>query len=266
MPVAKRKIEPAPLPGENTESNPRAVIGGNAPPPEEQVRVDFHEGMLAKHSTYEQRVADLLAAAERAVVNDQDSAGKAGDLIKSINAMGKAVDEVHSTVKKPYFEAGKVVDGLKNALANRLQSAKRIAADKQTEFLREEEAKREAARREAAAVAHAEAERAAEAERQRLAAENAGDLEALAEVEVVAAPAVVPKAPEPIRSADTGTVVSGRKEWQSQVLDYEVAAIQVLDDDKVKEAIDACVKRRVRAGIRNIEGVRIWQAVVARTY
>lgn len=266
MPVKAAVKEDAPLPGESPASNPRAVIGGNAPPPEEQIKIDFHEGMLERHPAYEQRIRDLAAAANRAVVDTADAAGKTGDLVKSINAMGKAVDEVHRSVKQPFLDAGRAADAIKNGLSGELAAAKRVIVDKQTEFLRAEEARREAEQRKREAEARAEAERAAEAERQRLAAEMEGDLDGLAEVEVVAAPAVVAKTPEPIRSADTGTVVSGRKEWQSQVLDYEVAAIQVLDDEKVKEAIDACVKRRVKAGIRNIEGVRIWQAVVARTY
>ena len=266
MPViapSKTSPQEAALPGENPVS---AGIGHNNPPPEEQVKIDFRERMLEKHPTYEQRIADLAAAAERAEVDSADKAALAGDVVKSINAMIGAVNDTHKDVKQPYLEAGRVADGEKNRLLGPLTEAKNTIQRKQTEFLRAEEARREAARREAQARAQREAEAAAEAERKRLEAEGAGDVEALAEVEVVAAPAVVAKAPEPIRSADTGTVVSGRKEWQCQVEDYEVAVISMIDDPKVREAIDACAKRRVRAGIHAIEGVRIWQAVVARTY
>ena len=40
----------------------------------------------------------------------------------------------------------------------------------------------------------------------------------------------------------------------------------MLDDEKVKEAIEACAKRRMRAGLRNQPGVECWEALVARTY
>ena len=252
--------------GENPSSNPRAVIGGNAPPPEEQVKIDFHEAMLDKHPTYSQRIAELHAAAVRVEITDEVMAGKSADVIKSIRAMKAAVEDAHKTVKAPYWEAGKVADSLKNNLVFDLDAAMKILGAKQTEFLRQEQARREAEQRQREMEARREAEAAAEAERQRLAAEAENNPEALAEVEVVAAPAVVQRAPEPIRSVDTGATISGRKEWQCEVTDYTVAVIQVLDDPKVKEAVDAAVKRRVKAGIHNIEGVRIWQAVVARTY
>lgn len=264
MPITETLPKPeAKLPGENPAS---AGIGHNNPPPEEQVAIDFREAMIDKHPTYEQRIDDLAAAAERCAVTDAETAGKAGDLVKSIRAMSGAVADAHKTVKQPYLDAGRVADQMKNGLTVKLDAAKRTVEGKQTEFLRAEEAKREAARREAQAEAQRQAEAAAEAERKRLEAEGAGDVEALAEVEVVAAPAVVAKAPEPIRSADTGVVVSGQKKWECQVEDYELAVISMLDDPKIKEAIDACAARRVRAGIHQIEGVRIWQATVARTY
>lgn len=266
MPITETKPKPEALPGENPASNPRAVLGGNNPPPEEQVTIDFREAMLEKLPTWEGRIEDLVAGAGRCEVTDAETAGKAGDLVKSIRFMTNAIADAHQSVKEPYLKATRAVDALKNSHTARLDAAKRNVEAKQTEFLRAEQARRDAERREAEARAREEAERAAEAERQRIAAEMEGDLDALAEVEVVAPPAVVAKAPEPIRSGDTGTVVSGRKEWQCTVEDYELAVISMLDDEKVKEAIDACAKRRVRAGIRTIEGVKIWEAVVARTY
>lgn len=256
---------PEALPGENPASSP-APLGHNNPPPEEQVVIDFREGMIGKLPTWEQRIDDLIAAAERAVIDSEEAAGKSGDLVKSVRAMINALSDVHKTVKDPFFKAGKVVDGLKNQHSSRLEAAKALIERKQTEFLRQQQAEREKARREAEARARAEAAAAAEAERARSEAEGQGDLEAMEQVEAVAAPALVRQQAEPIRSVDTGAAVSGRKEWQCVVEDHGVAALEMLDDDKVKEAIEACAKRRMRAGLRNQPGVRCWEALVARTY
>jgi type I site-specific restriction endonuclease len=254
------------LPGENPASNPRAVVGGNMPPPEEQVVIDFREAMIAKLPTWEQRIDDLVAAADRAVINNEDSAGKSADLIRSIRAMSNALDDAHKSAKDPYLAATRAVDGAKRQHRNRLDDAKADVERKQTEFIRQEEAKREKERREAEAAARAEAARAAAAEQARLEAEGQGDLEALEQVEAVAAPAVVSRAPEPIRSVDTGAAVSSRKVWQMQVEDYGVAVLEMLEDAKIMEAIEACAKRRMNAGLTTQPGVRCWQATVARTY
>ena len=75
------------------------------------------------------------------------------------------------------------------------------------------------------------------------------------------APALAAKA-EPLRS-DEGATVSGKQDWMSKVEDYEVAFMSVSDDEKVREAIDKAIQRRVKAGTRKIEGVRIWPVAKA---
>lgn len=248
------------------QENPRAIIGGNNPPPEEQVILDFREAMIEKLPTWEQRIEDLEAACARAVVDTPEAAGKAGDVVKAIRALSNAIGDAHKDTKEPFLAATRAVDQEKRRHVTRLDDAKRLIEGKQTEFLRKEEARREKERREAEVAARAEAEAAAEAARQRAEAEGKGDIEAMQEVEAVAAPAKLRSEPEPIRSVDTGAAVSGRKEWVCEVKDYELAVIDMLDDEKVKEAIDACAKRRLRAGIRNQPGVHAYQALSARTY
>jgi hypothetical protein len=80
---------------------------------------------------------------------------------------------------------------------------------------------------------------------------------------VVFDPAPAP-APEPERTfirGDFGAAISGKKEWLSQVTDYEVAFMAVSNNDKVREAIDKAISSMVRGGVHQIEGVRIWQDV-----
>ncbi|MXP24846.1 hypothetical protein GRI39_02135 [Altererythrobacter indicus] len=265
MPITKTAPKPqdSALPGENPDHNPRAKIGGNNPPPEEQIAIDFREAMLEKHPSYEQRIEDLKSASDRAVVDSAEAAGKAADLVRSIRAMMGAINDSHRETKQPFLNATRAVDGLKRQLVSPLDEALSTINRKQTEFLRQEEARREKLRKEEEARARAEALKAEEAERARREAEGQGDMEAMEAVEAAPAPAFVKKEPEPIRSADTGASVSGRKVWESQITDYEVAAIQVLDDDKVREAVEKAVARRVKAGVRSMEGVRIYQSLQA---
>lgn len=262
------------LPGENESSqaaagvdpNPRAVIGANNPPPEEQVVLDFRERMVEKLPIWEQRIEDLVASSGRAVIDSEESAGKSADLIRSIRAMSNAIDDAHKQAKEPYLAASRAVDGAKRQHTARLDEAKRVVEGKQTAFIRQRDAELEKKRREAAARAREEAEAAAAAERARQEAEGINDVEALEEIEAVAAPAVVQKAPENVRSVDTGASVGGRKVWECEVTDYSVAVIDMLNDAKVKEAIEGCAKRRMKAGMTEQAGVRCWQATVARTY
>lgn len=255
-----------PMPGSNL-ANPRAVIGGNKPPLDEEARQAFRERMLEKKPDYQQRLDDLEGAADRCAVVDQETAGKAGDLVKQIRAMIGLVSDTHTVVKAPYLAASRAVDECKKGLEARLDKAKRTVEGKQTQFLREEEARQTAERRRLQAIAEQEArereeaERRAEAERAAAAAEGAPMPEPEPEpLPVMPAARVEPA--EPIKS-DFGTTVSGQKVWEAEILDWDVAYIAVSKNEKVREAIEKAIKSMVRGGVREIEGVRIFQALKA---
>jgi hypothetical protein len=257
--IAAPRIDDAPLP------NLRAVIGGNRPPLDEEARQAFRERMLEQKPDYAQRIDDLAGAAERCAVVDQDTAGKAGDLVKQIRAMMGLVIETHKTVKEPYLNAGRAVDEAKKALEGRLDTMKRKVEAKQNQFIREEEARRTAEQRRLQAIADQQAREREEADRkaeaERAAAAAAG--EPLPEPEpeplpVLPAARVEPAAP--IKS-DFGTTVSGTKVWDAEIIDWDVAYIAVSKNEKVREAIEKAIKGMVRGGAREIDGVRIFQAL-----
>jgi predicted nucleic acid-binding protein len=111
----------------------------------------------------------------------------------------------------------------------------------------------------------AEAARSAASEEERNAAIDRAAEAAREAEEAMAAAALAPAAPtrsEPVRS-DAGATVSGKQEWRSEVEDYAKAFRAVKDDAKVREAIDAAAARLVRAGKREIPGVRIWPVAKA---
>jgi hypothetical protein len=272
-----------PWPGENPSSNPRAVLGGNRPPPEEAVPLEFREELLREHPDFLTTLEGLVDASGRAVATNDQELGRCGDLVKRYRSVLAHIASAHKTVKEPYLLAGRLVDAEKNTLTEKVEAAKRKVEAIGNTYVAKREAEARAERERVAAEQRAAAERAAAAERDRAeqeaaraaaeatskeerdaAIDRAADAAREAE-EAMAAAALAPAAPgrsEPVRS-DEGATVSGKQEWACEVEDFAKAFRAVKSDPKVREAIDAAVKRLVKAGQREIAGVRIWPVAKA---
>lgn len=259
--------------------------GHNRPPMDEEAKAAFREALLADRPEFEQRLADLEAAADRVEIADDDSYGRAGAFIKQMRAAADHISEAHKTAKEPYLTAGRAVDAAKNVLISRLDTAKGKVQPKMNQYAADREARERAERERIAAEQRRLAEAAAEAERERqraereaqeaaaaatneeerrAAEERAAAARAAAE-EAMAEAALAPAAPtkaEPVRS-DYGSTISSKQVWNSAVEDYTKALRHVRSDPKVKEAIDAAIARLVRAGQRELTGVRIWPTTQA---
>jgi hypothetical protein len=262
-----------------------AHIGHNKPPLEELIPVEFRAELLRERPDFLTKLNDLIAAADRAKAEDDATLGKCGDLVKAYRACASHIDATHKAVKEPHLVAGRLVDAEKNALAGRLTEAKAKVEAIGNAFVAKREAEQRAERERIAAEQRAAAERAAQAERDRVAAEQeaaraAAEATTQAERDAAAeraaqaareaeeamaaaslAPATAARA-EPVRS-DAGATVSGKQDWACEVEDYAAAFRAVKSDPKVKEAIDAAVKRLVRAGQRELKGVRVWPVAKA---
>ena len=286
MPIVQQQPETPGL-GENPASNPRAVMGGNEPPVEEQIAMEFRDDLLNRRGDFMVRMEAAIANVDKASVTDDESCKLAGDLDKILRACEGLISEAHQAVKRPYLERGRACDAEKNRLIDKITPARLRLRDMMNSYLAAQEAKRraeEAARAAAARAAAEEAERAERAARaaeeaaQKAAAEATNEDERLAakveaaraqheaqqrieEAQLAAAPTAKV---EPLRS-DTGTAISTRKVWQSEVVDYDVAFKAVSDNPKVREAIDKAVAALVKAGKRTIDGVKTWEAVTALT-
>lgn len=282
MPIVQE--QPAPDLGENPASNPRAGIGGNEPPIEERIGMEFREALLTNQPGFIDRMESAIEAVTRADVRDDETLGKAGDLDRILRSCDGHISETHKAVKQPYLDGGRAVDAEKNRLIGPINDARYRLKDKMNGYMAEREARRRAeeariaaeqraaqerterAAREAREAEEAAARAAAEAssEGERIAAEQAAsEAQAKAEAAIAAAPlAAAVTRHEPVRS-DAGATVSGRKVWQSEVVDYQLAFMAVEDNPKVREAIDKAVAGLVKAGKTQIEGVKIWQAVQA---
>jgi predicted phage tail protein len=267
-------------PGENPASNPRAVIGGNVPPLEERIPAEFRDALLSDQPDFLSVFDNLISAAERATATDDESLGRCGSLVKRYRAAIAHIDQTHKTVKQPYLDAGRLIDLQKNDLRAKVDAAKAKVESIGNTYVAKREAEARAERERIAAEQRAAAERVMAAERERVRAEQeaaravaeattkaereaaidrAADAAREAE-EAQAAAALAPAAPtrsEPVRS-DEGATVSGKQEWACEVEDFSKAFRAVKDDAKVREAIEAAVKRLVRAGKREIPGCRVW--------
>lgn len=287
MPVVQKEKpapETRPLPGENPASaNPDRHH--NRPPLEEVIPIEFREELLRERHDFLDVMERNIGAADRAVATDDETLGKCGDLVKNYRACLAHISDAHKVVKEPYLQGGRLVDAEKNALVERIEAAKRKVEKIGNDFVAQREAEREAERRrieaeqreaaeKAAAAAReqerleAEAERArqeAASEEERIAAERRAEQARIEAEEAMAAAPLAAAAPDDSRlvRSDAGATVGGRQEWQSQVTDYEVAFMAVSDDEKVREAIDKAIARRVKAGARTIEGVRVWPVAKA---
>lgn len=278
------------------QAEPIADRHHNKPPLEEIIPAEFKEALLAEHPDFLSRLDETVGKVDpkkpedygsvsRVRVTNDDELARAGTLVKIIRAQIAHVEATHREVKQPYLDGGRLVDAEKNALMGRLAAAKTKVESIGNAYVAKREAAlkaerdRIAAEQRAAAQAAADAEAAREkaeqeaeaaaanavSDKERAAAEAAAREAAAKAEQAMAAAALAPAAPakaEPVRS-DEGATVSGKQEWKSEVTDYELAFIHVADDEKVREAIDKAIARRVKAGTRTLAGVKIWPVAKA---
>lgn len=231
----------------------------NRPPPEEVIPLEFREALLADHPDFLTLLDRYLGAGtpnaedykpgavDRAKCESDDDLAGCGKVDKALRAAQQHVEAIHKAVKEPYLTAGRLVDAEKNALLARITAGRFAIGDMMNRYAAEQRRKeREEAQR-------------IEAERRRLeelARENNVD------TSFIPPPQPVANKVEPLRS--DGVAVSTTTEWLCQVEDYVKAFRKVKDDAKVREAIDAAIKRIVKATKgQPIPGVRVWEGVKA---
>lgn len=240
------------------KERPEAAYGQrlhNRPPLDQEIVTEFKD-QIDQRSVMAQRYNDVIASADRAVVNNDEDFGKCGELVKQIRAVIGIVNDVHKAVKEPYLAATRAIDGEKNDLIRPLDEAKAMVERKQQDYAREKQRlERERLAREAAERRHREQE-----ERDRLAAEAANNADGVAPVVVDPEPAPVapiePPKPEIVRGTFGAAVSTGTK-VVAVVEDYELAFMAVSGNIKVREAIDKAIAAMVKAGQREIPGVRL---------
>jgi flagellar biosynthesis GTPase FlhF len=168
-----------PFPGEESD---RLGLGGNNPPLEERIIMDF-DANLREHDGLIERIEAMVAKAEAAgpCLNDDD-AGRYGDFIKMTGAVVKVIDGEYEILNRPMINARSALKaradhylGMASAAGAKVREKldTYLAAketERRAEAARQAEIERQAAleRQRVIDAANAEAARVAEVERQRL--------------------------------------------------------------------------------------------------
>jgi hypothetical protein len=256
----------------DTVENPRAVIGSNRPPIDEQVVIDLAEALVAEGLT--KRIEDLLASFGRAPeITSPEIAGRYAEIIKQMVAAQKAVEAEREKLNRPLLTAQRALKGRADAITAPLKEAETVARARLKKFddhiaelerQREAEAQRiaEQERQRLQAIADQEAQKerdrlqAIENERAAAEAREAAVVEVQAETVEVAVEVTTNAGP--IAQGDFGAKVSRTTTWKHEIISVRQLPDSILKHAKVVEAIDKVIAAQVRSGTREMKGVRIF--------
>lgn len=243
-----------------------ATIGHNNPPSDQEI---VRESLETRTEDLRARHDELLAAVDRmpSSCDDDETAGKFGDMIKLITACAKSLEAKRVDEKEPYLTLSRVVDGFFKRYTDNLASAKIKVSRPLEVFLKRKEDERRRAAAEEAARQRAEAERVA-AEAAALAAAKMNDLanqtmnEAIRidEQAIKSEKLAEAKPSELARTrGDYGSLATLRTVWVGEIIDRDS-----LDRDSLwpyipAEALQKAVNAFVRAGGRELRGAKIFE-------
>lgn len=166
-----------------TDINPRATMGGNKPPIEKPAKpIDIHADLDERYPQIDARAKELTATAETvpSVIGDDDTCGKAQELVKQIRVHVSTCKATRKIEKEPYDDGGKAISGW---FGKRFEVLDGDLKDKVTgridAYLKKKEDEERIRREEEARKAREESERklkeAQEAEQRRIEAEAAAE-------------------------------------------------------------------------------------------
>lgn len=252
------------------------LLGHNAPPPDLLVGEALTERLRDEHAALIRRKDDLLAAAQRVpAVTDDDAAGKVSDFIAQLKGCAKAADTARVGEKEPYLAGGRSVDGFFKGIISPIEDVEKKVRNSLTIYHREKEAEERRRRMEAERIAREEAEaRRREAEdaaralrdqqslEDAIAADKAARLAEADAVKAAQAAAAKPADLSRIRG-EYGAVSSLRTEWVFEGLDRHQIDLEALRHHFTTAAIESAIRAFIKAGGRQLEGVRIYETTVA---
>lgn len=236
----------------------------------------LRERLEADHAALVKRAIELSEAVDRAPETvDEDNAGRVADFIKQITGHMKALDGARVAEKEPYLAGGRTVDGFFKTWTDTLERGKKIVEGRLNVFLRakaaeerriREEAER-IAREEAARIAREAAEAAAKAQSdadldRAIAAEDAAR-KAAADAAKAAQAADAKPADMARTRGDYGAVGTLRREVTFDGLDRAALDLEALRPYLPQDAIEKAIRAFIRAGGRQLRGVRIYETETA---
>lgn len=240
--------------------------------------------LIKGFKSFEAQIDSMVKEATDHQVSDDDSNSQAVEMIGQAKKLSSAIESKRKDVTEPYLRVKSTVDAHVKAVRDRLGQIVMALENKIRPFLQQKEAERREAQRkadeearriqdEANRKAREEAERLAEEARKKAEAEGA-DKKAQEEAAMQAASVVEPVPvfvaasvlAETKTKTESGTA-SLKKEWT-----WELEDVRLLPDDIIKARWDEIVKAiapainpRIKAGIRSINGVRIFEQATVKT-
>lgn len=198
-------------------------------------------------------IGDLTESAKNVVIMSQIDLSQATDLVAAIQKRRKEAEEARTKITKPINEGLREINARFKVLTAPLGEAEALVKGKMIKFQEQEEA-----RARAAAL-----EKQREEEARRAAEEKEAEDPTL---DRAPAPSFSPsnevEKREPVVKKTTygqsGAAFTARKVWDFELEDLEKVPVDFVVLDSVK------VRQAVRAGIRNIPGIRIFEKTEAQ--
>lgn len=251
---------------DTTTIEPAAVgLGHNQP--------DLAVALREDHADLIRRRDELHDAVGRVpeTIEDEETAGRVADFIKQIQAAIKNANAKRVDTKEPFLEGGRLVDGFFKGITDPLGVDKKAVEKPLTVYQQKKAAEEQRRRDEEALRARDEAERQA-----REAAEAAAALETEDQLDgAVAAEDAAKQAEEAARKAqreaaakaadmsrnrgDHGGVASLRTYWTFEVEDIHEVDLETIRAHLPISAVEQAIRSYVKAGGRELRGVRIFE-------
>lgn len=245
-----------------------AKIGDNLPPANtpENLQIDLAD----RHEKVLTGARNLIESAARIpeVIDDEETAGKAGDYIKQVTGCVKNLEALRVAEKEPYLSLGRVVDGFFKRTQDSLSSSKSVAEKPLGVYLRKKAAAEQKRREDEAAALRAkqiEEERAAKMLQDAAMVPQAEQMldqaivteQAVAKAEVQAAA----KPAEMARSrGDAGSLASLRTIWVGELIDPAMIDLEALRPYLHPDAMRKAINGFVTAGGRELRGAKIYES------
>lgn len=239
-------------------------LGHNNPPNDAEILANK---LVEEHAQTLQKAKDLIEASARIPesFDDEDTAQKAANFIKQVNALKKVLEDCRTKAKEPFLIQGRIVDTFFKAHDKSLDNAAAKAKAPLDAFTKakvelerkrlaelEEQKRQEAAAMAAVAVAvsNTDVGAAEVAFEDALAAEiDAGKL-ALASQAKTGLAAV---------RSDMGVTASLRSTWVGEVEDVSKIDLETLRYLIPAAALQTALNAYIRSGGRELKGAKIWE-------
>lgn len=227
-----------------------AIPGHNHPPSDAAI---LRDQLGATHADLSARTDELVAGVARMppAIEDEATEKRAIEFAKQIGAHEKLCDGTRKTVKAPYAEAVKVVDAFFGGMVDPLKTGREVVLRKLTAFQ----------------TAKAEAERKAREEAARIAAEEAAKAAAAvvtdADLDNAIAKEEQAVAAVQATEATTADLSRTRGAYGSTASLRTTTEFTIEDVNSVPREFlmvnDAAIRAAIKAGRREIPGVKIFQ-------